>query len=83
MLDLFNLLAGLVFLFLSGKYLLDMIGLIDVPNPVWIGWFVDDLLGMGMSAKSSLAIVFAMVILGFSLSITSIDYLRFRYVEHH
>jgi len=81
LLSVFNLLVGLGFLFLGGRYLLDMFGLIDIPNPVWIGWFVDDLTGMGMSAKSSQAVVWAMTFLGASLIITSIDYLYVKVLQ--
>lgn len=81
LLGIFNLLIGFGFLFLGGRYLLDMFGLIDIPNPVWIGWFVHDLLGMGMSARSSQAVVWVMTFLGISLIIASIDYLYVKVVE--
>ncbi len=74
-----NLSAGLVLLLLGTKYLLSMFGLIQIPGPVWIGWFVDDLLGMGMSSRSSQAVVWAMTVVGASLVVVSIDYLRVRY----
>ena len=74
LLGLLNLLAGLGFLFLGGQYLLDMFGLIDTPNPKWVGWFVDDLFHKGWSSESCQAVIGAMV-LGISLVITSIDYL--------
>jgi ABC-type multidrug transport system fused ATPase/permease subunit len=76
---IFNLFAGLALLILGGQYLLSMYGLIDVPPPRWIGWFVDDLFGLGMSARSSQAVVWVMVILGGSMIVTSIDHLRIRY----
>jgi len=72
----FNLLASLTLLFLGGRYLFATYGLIETPPPVWIGWFVDDLFGLGMSAKSSQAVVWAMTILGISLVIANIDYLH-------
>ncbi len=79
MLGVLNLVAGLILLLLGTKYLLSMLGLFQIPHPVWIGWFVDDLLGMGMSARSSQAVVWAMMVLGASLVVASIDYLRVRY----
>lgn len=81
LLSVFNLLIGLGFLFLGGGYLLDMFELIDIPNPVWIGWFVDDLTGCGMSARSCQAVVWAMAFLGVSLIVTSIDYLYVKVVN--
>lgn len=78
LLGLLNLLAGLALAFLGGKYLLSLLGLIDMLGPRWIGWFVDDLFRMGMSARSTQAVVWVMVILGASLIITSTDYLRIR-----
>lgn len=79
--DYLQSLDSIGFLFLGGRYLLDMFGLIDAPNPRWIGWFVDDLFGMGMSAKSSQAVVWAMTFIGISLIITSIDYLYVKVVK--
>jgi hypothetical protein len=79
MLGILNLAAGLMLLLLGTRYLLSIFGLIDTPRPIWIGWFVDDLLGMGMSARSSQAVVWAMTILGASLVVASIDYVRIRY----
>ena len=78
MLGVLNLVAGLVLMFLGTKYLLSIFGLIQIARPVWVGWLVDDLLGMGMSTKSSQAAVWVMTILGASLVVTSIDYFRLR-----
>ena len=78
---LLSLFTGLVLLFLGGQCLLSMYGLIDVPPPAWIGWFVDDLFHMGISARSSQAVVWAMVILGSSLIITGVDYLYLKYFK--
>jgi len=79
MLGILNLVAGVMLLLLGTRYLLSTFGLTQTPRPTWIGWFVDDLLGMGMSARSSQAVVWAMTILGASLAVASIDYLRIRY----
>jgi len=79
MLGALNLVAGLVLMLLGTKYLLSILELIQIPHPVWVGGFVDDLLGMGMSARSSQAVIWAMTILGASLVVTSIDYLCLRY----
>jgi len=76
MLGAFNLLSGLALLFLGGRYLFAMYSLIDMPPPIWIGWFVDDLFGFGMSAKSSQVVVWAMTTLGISLVVANIDYLH-------
>jgi hypothetical protein len=75
----FNFLAGLLLLLLGGQYLHSMYELIDIPPPRWIGWFVDDLFGLGMSAASSQLVAWAMAILGCIMTITSIDYLRIKY----
>lgn len=75
LLIVFNIFAGLGFLFLGGSYLLDVFGLIDIPNPAWIGWFVNDLTGWDMDPRACQAVVLAMTFLGVSLIITNIDYL--------
>jgi len=76
LLCVFNLLLGVGFVYLAGGYLLDMFGVINAPNPRWIGWFVDDLFHKGMSARSSQAVVWAMTFFGVSLIIASTGYLR-------
>jgi hypothetical protein len=76
MLGVFNLLSGLALLFLGGRYLFAMYGFTETPPPVWIGWFVDDLFGSGISTKSSQAVVWAMATLGASLLVGNIDYLH-------
>ncbi len=72
MLNVFNLMTGLGFLALSGQYLLDGFGFIEIPNPRWIGWFVDDIFHMGMSAMSNHVVICMMLLIGISLVITSV-----------
>lgn len=78
LLGVFTLLLGVGFVYLGGGYLLDAYGVIDAPNPRWIGWFVDDLTGLGMSARPTQAVVWAMLFLGVSSIAVSADYLRLK-----
>jgi hypothetical protein len=71
-LNVLNLLAGLGLLALGGQYALDALGLIDAPDLRWVGWFVDDLLHMGISTRSSQLVFWAMLLVGFSLVVASV-----------
>lgn len=81
LLSLLELSASSLFLFLGGQYPLAMYGSLDMPRLYQIGWFIDELFGVCMSAGAIQALVWIMTILGGSLIITNIDCLRVGFNE--